>query len=246
MDPDSVVSTHRETALTTLKLPSSDGFPVGVGDRSGRSHRVADLVRRAILDGTYGVGTRLSEPRICSDFDVSRNTLREAFRMLADERLVVHELNRGVFVRVPSTQDVSELYDARRLVECSAVQEHPGGADGLEAVAAALDRADRMAAAGDWVGVGTADIDFHRELTALGSTRIVALMQSIWNEMRLAFHVVGRPDAFHGSYLERNHAILDALVTRGGPVAATMLRSYLDEAEQLVLQAYRRRDLASG
>lgn len=216
------------------------------GDRSGRSHRVADRVRQAILDGTYGVGTRLSEPRICTDFDVSRNTLREAFRILAEERLVVHELNRGVFVRVPSTQDVSELYDARRLVECAAVREHPGGAGGLEAVANALQRADQQAAAADWVGVGTADIDFHRELTALGSTRIVALMQSIWYEMRLAFHVVGSPDDFHGSYLERNHVILDALVARGGPVAAEMLRSYLDEAEQRVLQGYRRRALASG
>ncbi len=206
---------------------------------------MADLVRRAILDGTYGLGTRLSEPRICSDFDVSRNTLREAFRMLADERLVVHELNRGVFVRVPSTQDVSELYDARRLVECAAVGEQPRGAQGLEAVEEALQLADRMALAGDWVGVGTADIDFHRELTALSSTRIVALMQSVWNEMRLAFHVVDRPDAFHGSYLGRNHLIHEALVTRGGRVASKMLRSYLNEAERQVLQAYRHRGLSS-
>ncbi len=224
--------------MTTLHLPSSDGADVS---RAGRSQRVADLIRQNILDGTYGLGTRLSEPQIASTFAVSRNTLREAFRMLAEERLVVHELNRGVFVRVPTTQDVSELYDARRLVECAAVAEHHGGADGLEAVAAALTRADEQAAAADWVGVGTADIDFHRELTALGSTRIVALMQSIWNEMRLAFHVAGRPDAFHGSYLARNHAILDALSTRGGPFAAGMLRAYLDEAEQQVLQAYRRR-----
>lgn len=232
--------------LTTLDRPTPDRSLTEVADRAGRSQRVADVVRRAILDGTYGLGARLSEPQICTELGVSRNTLREAFRMMAEERLVVHELNRGVFVRVPSTQDVSELYDARRLVECAAVRGHPGGAGGLEGVAAALDRAERKAAALDWIGVGTADIDFHRELTALGSTRIVALMQSIWNEMRLAFHVVGRPDDFHGSYLERNRFILDALATRGGPVAAAMLQTYLDEAEQQVLAAYRRRDVTRG
>ena len=210
-------------------------------DAAGRARRVADVVRQGILQGTYGFGTRLSEPQICRDLDVSRNTLREAFRALAEERLVVHELNRGVFVRVPTVEDVSELYDARRLVECAAVAGHPGGAAGLERVAATLDRADATARAGDWAGVGTADIDFHRELTALGSTRVVALMQVVWNEMRLAFHVVARPDAFHGSYLDRNHAILDALVTAGGTVAAPMLRAYLDEAEGQVLAAYRRR-----
>ncbi|MGI3781579.1 MAG: GntR family transcriptional regulator [Janthinobacterium lividum] len=210
-------------------------------DPAGRSERVADHVRHSILEGTYALGTRLSEPRICRELQVSRNTLREAFRVLAEERLVVHQLNRGVFVRVPTTQDVSELYDARRLVECAAVAAHPGGPVGLERVVETLERADVTAAAEDWVGVGTADIDFHRELTALASTRIVALMQSIWDEMRLAFHVVARPDAFHGSYLHRNHEILDALVERGGPVAAPMLRDYLDEAESQVLAEYRGR-----
>ena len=210
-------------------------------DPSGRAERVADHVRRGILDGTHPLGSRLSEPQICGDLHVSRNTLREAFRTLAEERLVVHQLNRGVFVRVPTTQDVSELYDVRRLVECAAVGTHPGGAAGLERVLETLQRADATAQTQDWVGVGTADIDFHRELTALASTRVVTLMRSIWNEMRLAFHVVARPDAFHGSYLRRNHEILAALVEQGGAVAAPMLRAYLDEAESQVLAAYRSR-----
>jgi DNA-binding GntR family transcriptional regulator len=212
-------------------------------DQPGRAETVADHVRRGILDGTHAFGSRLSEPQLCRDLHVSRNTVREAFRTLAEERLVVHLLNRGVFVRVPTTQEVSELYDARRLVECAAVAGHPGGRAGLERVLATLERADATAAAGDWVGVGTADIDFHRELTALASTRVVVLMQSVWNEMRLAFHVVARPDAFHGAYLGRNHAILDALVAAGGPVAAPMLRAYLDEAESQVLDEYRSRGL---
>jgi hypothetical protein len=49
----------------------------------------------------------------------------------------------------------------------------------------------------------------------------------------------------HGSYLERNHLIYDLLLRRGGPAAAAELRRYLDEAEQHVLEAFRRRDLAS-
>jgi DNA-binding GntR family transcriptional regulator len=210
-------------------------------DRSGRAHRVADLLRTGILDGTHRLGVRLSEPELCTAFDVSRNTLRESFRMLAEERLVVHELNRGVFVRVPTEQDVRELYDARRLVECAAVRDHGRRTDGLDGVAETLERAERLAAAGDWIGVGTADIDFHRALTALGSTRVEQLMQSIWNEMRLAFHVVARPGDFHGSYLVRNHVVLDTLLQRGGVAAAKELRDYLDEAEQRVLGAYRER-----
>jgi DNA-binding GntR family transcriptional regulator len=233
------VSVPASTALEPPEPPEPPEPTAAEG--SSRSERVADHVRQGILAGLYGVGTRLSEPQISQELNVSRNTLREAFRALTEEQLVVHELNRGVFVRMPTTQDVSELYDARRLVECAAVAAHRGGPAGLERVAATLERADAVAATGDWVGVGTADIDFHRELTALASTRVVGLMQSVWNEMRLAFHVVARPDAFHGAYLQRNHEILDALVDQGGPVAADLLRAYLDEAESQVLAAYRSR-----
>ncbi|MEZ0166666.1 GntR family transcriptional regulator [Kineococcus sp. LSe6-4] len=212
------------------------------GDRSGRAGRVAGLLRDAVLDGTHPVGSRLSEPDLCTAFGVSRNTLREAFRMLADERLVVHELNRGVFVPVPTAQDVRDLYDARRLVECAAVRDHGRRRDGLDAVAATLERADRLAAAGDWAGVGTADVDFHRALVALGSVRVAALLQSVWHEVRLAFHLVERPGEFHADYLRRNHALLDTLREHGGVVAAQELRAYLDEAEARVLQAHRGRE----
>ena len=228
----------------SVPVPSTlDPAERTAAETPGRAERVADHVRRGILQGVYGVGTRLSEPQISRELNVSRNTLREAFRALTEERLVVHELNRGVFVRVPTTQDVSELYDVRRLVECAAVAAHTTGRTGLDAVVETLERADLTAAQGDWVGVGTADIDFHRELTALASTRVVDLMQSVWNEMRLAFHVVARPDDFHGSYLTRNHVILDALVERGGPAAADLLRAYLDEAETQVLAEYRARGM---
>ena len=238
MEASSTLDARSRPISATTAAPVLHPAP---SDPAGRARRAADHVRDDILAGVHPVGVRLSEPRISGDLGVSRNTLREAFRMLAEERLVVHELNRGVFVRVPTAQDVSELYDVRRLVECAAVAAHPGGTTGLEQVAATLDQADAAARAEDWVVVGTADIDFHRELTALGSTRIVGLMQSVWNEMRLAFHVVARPHAFHGSYLARNHSILAALADAGGPTAARLLRDYLDEAESQVLAAYRAR-----
>ena len=210
-------------------------------DPSGRAERVADHVRRGILDGTHRLGSRLSEPQICGDLHVSRNTLREAFRTLAEERLVVHELNRGVFVRVPT--DAGRARAVRR-PPARGVRgggHPPGRCRWLGAGDRDPGARGRDGPGQDWVGVGTADIDFHRALTALGSTRVGQLMQSVWNEMRLAFHVVASPGEFHGSYLARNHVVLDTLLQRGGVAAARELRAYLDEAEQRVLRAYRER-----
>ncbi|RDI50879.1 GntR family transcriptional regulator [Nocardia mexicana] len=208
-------------------------------DRASRSAQVADIVRDRILDGTFRPGTRLSEPDICAALKVSRNTLREAFRTLIEERLVVHELNRGVFVRIPSAEDVAEVYKCRRIVECAALRDHPRTGADLGPVAATLVRADQCAAQGDWTGVGTADVDFHRAVTALNDSRLLdALMSNVWNELRLIFHVVADPNAFHHPYLRRNHEVLDTLAGGRAADAADMLADYLGDAESQILAAY--------
>lgn len=93
----------------------------GLLERTSRTTRVAGILREEIIDGTFRPGARLSEPDICAALDVSRNTVREAFQILIEDRLVAHELNRGVFVRVPTAEDITELYICRRVVECAGV-----------------------------------------------------------------------------------------------------------------------------
>ena len=80
-------------------------------DRSGLVHastadRVTELLRTHIMEGLFPPGTRLSEEVIGQALGVSRNTLREAFRLLCHERLAVHQMNRGIFVPVLTRADV--------------------------------------------------------------------------------------------------------------------------------------------
>ncbi|WP_024804796.1 GntR family transcriptional regulator [Nocardia sp. BMG51109] len=208
-------------------------------ERAGRSAQVADIVRAGILDGTFRPGARLSEPDICAALTVSRNTLREAFRTLIEERLAVHRLNRGVFVRVPSAEEVAEVYRCRRIVECAALRDPPSAPADLGPVREALAHADRRAAQGDWTGVGTADVAFHRAVTALNGSRLLdALMAGVWNELRLIFHVVADPSDFHGPYLRRNHEVFDTLAGGDAATAAQLLADYLDDAQARILAAY--------
>jgi DNA-binding GntR family transcriptional regulator len=208
-------------------------------DRGSRSTQIADIVRSCILDGAFRPGTRLSEPEICSALGVSRNTLREAFKSLVEERLVVHELNRGVFVRVPTPDDVAELYSCRRIIEGSAVRGLDGATADLSALHSALADADACAAVEDWTGVGNADITFHKAISALNnSKRLDRLMNDVWNELRLVFHVMDDPHTFHQPYLERNHTICDLITERNIESAERMVYSYLSDAETQILAAY--------
>lgn len=206
---------------------------------------MADLLRQRITDGGLPPGARLSEELISESLGVSRNTLREAFRLLIRERLLVHELHRGVSVRVLGLADVVDIYRVRRFVECAAVGEsQTAPAACLASVGDALAEAETAAAAGDWRAFATADLHFHQAIGRLaGSPRLDELMRRILAELRLVFAVMRDPREFHEPYLARNRHIW--LLLRDGDVAGAeaVLRQYLDAAEAQLVAAYK---LASG
>ena len=210
--------------------------------RTSTAERVSDILRSRIADGYFPPGTRLSEDSIGGALGVSRNTLREAFRLLTHERLLVHELNRGVFVRVLSVEDVEDIYRTRRLVECAVVRGLGEPPYALEQPAAAVTEGQLASVEDDWKGVGTANIHFHRELVALaGSARTDELMRSVFAELRLAFHLVDDPKALHEPYLQRNRLILQALQANNPAEAEKLLAVYLDDSLERVVDAYRQR-----
>ncbi|MEV5744528.1 GntR family transcriptional regulator [Microbispora rosea] len=91
-------------------------------DRASTAELVADVLRENVIDGSLPPGTRLSEETIGNLLGVSRNTLREAFRLLSYENLLVHELHRGVFVRKLAAADVADIYAMRRILETASVR----------------------------------------------------------------------------------------------------------------------------
>ncbi|WP_086770147.1 GntR family transcriptional regulator [Streptomyces bobili] len=210
--------------------------------RTSTAERVADILRSRIADGYFPPGTRLSEDSIGGALGVSRNTLREAFRLLTHERLLVHELNRGVFVRVLTVEDVEDIYRTRTLVECAVVRGLGKPPYTLSNLAEAVEEGQRAARESDWKSLGTANIHFHRALVALaGSERTDELMRSVFAELRLAFHVVDDPRRLHEPYLARNRQILRALEAGDGAEAEKLLGVYLGDSRERIVEVYRRR-----
>ncbi|MFD7550768.1 GntR family transcriptional regulator [Streptomyces sp. NPDC059578] len=213
--------------------------------RTSTAERVADVLRGRIADGYFPPGTRLSEDAIGGALGISRNTLRESFRLLTHERLLEHRLNRGVFVRMLSIQDVEDIYRTRRLVECAVVRGLGTPPHAVEQIAAAVAEGRAAAHARDWKGVSTANIRFHRELVALaGSERTDELMRSVLAELRLAFHLVDDPRGLHEPYLARNERILKALESGESATAEHLLATYLDDSRRRLVEAYGQRTAA--
>ncbi|GHF37905.1 GntR family transcriptional regulator [Streptomyces mashuensis] len=208
------------------------------------AQRAATALRDRIQAGVLPPGSRLSEEALGRDLGVSRNTLREAFRLLAHESLVEHRLNRGVFVRVLDADDVRDVYRMRAVLEGAGVRAAAGAPPALRAaVGAAVDEAERAAAAGDWREVGSADLRFHRALAALaGSARVDAAMDRLLAELRLAFHTMPSPRRFHEPFVARNRTLAGLLDGGDAAAAEAELADYLRHALRLILDAMREAD----
>jgi len=194
-------------------------------------------MRERITDGSLAPGSRLPEDAVGSALGVSRNTLREAFRLLVHERLAVAEFNRGVFVRRLTHDDVVDLYRVRRLIECAAVRRAADATpDAIAAMRQAVADGEQAAVDGRWPEVGTANMRFHQAIVALvGSSRLDEHMRQVTAELRLAFHVMANPRAFHEPYLRRNRELAALIEAGDGAAAAQQLATYLDDAERQLL-----------
>lgn len=203
------------------------------------AERVGSALRQQIVDGALRSGTRLTEDTISTALGFSRNTIREAFALLAAERLVVREPNRGVFVATPTLADVTDLYAVRLVVEPTSLEHGPGLHVGTAAELAGIVEGARAAReAGDVAGIAQSNQEFHRAIARLSqSRRVDQLMEASLAEMRLVFHLMDNDAGFHEPYLDRNAAIIRLLEEEGRAAAAAVLRTYLADARDHLLEA---------
>jgi DNA-binding GntR family transcriptional regulator len=236
---------HRASKEPTLtatddhidRLPEAAGALAPV---SSQAERVADMLRSFVIDGSLAPGVRLSEERLSRKYEVSRNTLREAFRLLSRERLLVHQMHRGVFVSRPTSDDVRDLFSVRRHLELPAVrQAGRASAEAVRAVGAAVDEGEAARDHADWWAMGTANMHFHQALAALaGSPRLNEFMNQVLAETRLVFHVMNDPEQYHAPYLDWNRRIHTALADGRPDLAADELAAYLDASEHQLVTAF--------
>ncbi|MDX8029849.1 GntR family transcriptional regulator [Lentzea sp. BCCO 10_0856] len=217
-----------ETWVSTLAQGKADL------ERASTAQKVADMLRERVLDGELAPGLRLSEEAIGGALGVSRNTLREAFRLLTRDRLLVHEHSRGVFVRRPTGDDVRDLYAARRVIECGALRRWNDVTEALrEAARAPVRQAVTRAEKNDWTRAGQANIQFHRAIVRLaGSERLNEESDRLFAELMLAFNVAQEINDFYQSYVPWNLRIVELLNNGEVDQAVGQLTEYLDAAEQ--------------
>ena len=95
-----------------MEIPST--LPI---ERRALHEEVAERLREMITEGVLAPGSRLNERVLCERLGVSRTPLREAFKVLAAERLVELNPNRGAIVATLSADDVEHLFELMAALE---------------------------------------------------------------------------------------------------------------------------------
>ncbi|HZK02329.1 MAG TPA: GntR family transcriptional regulator [Anaerovoracaceae bacterium] len=86
------------------------------------SEEIENILRERILKGEYDIGQRIKENSVAEELKVSRTPIREAFKGLEQEGLIVTIPNRGSFALGLTKKDIQDIYAVRILVEALAVE----------------------------------------------------------------------------------------------------------------------------
>lgn len=200
----------------------------------------ADLIRRAILDGTLRPGQRLTEEGLAGDLRISRTPVREALRVLQTEGHVESAPYHGSTVRTYTVDDLDDIYQLRALLEGH------GARRAAERIAAAdverlRESCVRLLAFGDATtgnvdGIVEENLFFHTTiLEAADSQRLGDMVRKVI-ELPLVYksYVWYSPDQKRIS--DRAHQqLVDVLAVRDADGAELVMRNHVLSARDMLV-----------
>ena len=96
--------------------PANEGLPVRwlvpqAGEMLSLTEQIASKIGNRIIAGEIEPGAHITEQQLADEFRVSRGPIREAFRILEREHLVVYSARRGITVPKLGAEDFDEIYE---------------------------------------------------------------------------------------------------------------------------------------
>ncbi len=168
----------------------------GAGRGGPRGQQVIEILRNAIIVGTYEPGERLIEATLSTELGTSRGPVREALRQLENEGLVMSFPYKGAVVLGVSDDEVQEVLIPIRLTlerySFTHALERMTDND-LGELGKQVWLMEQAAAADDLPRVVEADLRFHEVvISASGQPHTVQIWGTIWPRIRAYFYRYGR------------------------------------------------------
>jgi DNA-binding GntR family transcriptional regulator len=195
--------------------------------------QVASILRQRILKGELRPGMALQEVPLAASLGVSRNTMREATRILSLEGLLTRSIHRGVAVSQLSLKDVQEIYHLRRMLEIPAVlTAKTDNADVLPELKNAFEGYEQAVQDRDWVRAVEFDLHFHTLLIRFHrNRRLESFYQKLIGELRMGMVLVDRGHDDPGRLVPAHRKLYQLLSAGKLKQCAALLAQHLDDSE---------------
>ncbi len=200
------------------------------------------FLRRRIITGELKPGQKLNESSLSEDLGISRPPLRETFRMLEKDHLVITFPRKGTYVAELSIGDFEEICQIREMIECFTMDLiKASGIRNLPKVTAALDRGSNLSLPFNSVdpeelfkGIKLL-LDFHDSLIEYsGNSRMAHIYRSMgYNLARYQFIYFNIEGAVQHS-LDDHKKILQLITNGSYDQAKEDLRKHIQYAAELV------------
>jgi len=201
---------------------------------AGRSvfrEEVREALIRAILDGRYKPGDRLTEMSLAREFGVSQAPIREALAHLERMGFVKSEAFKGTYVRRHTSQELRDIYLVRAWLEALAgylAAPKLTERDHI-ALAAQVSEMVEQAKVGNASGFYKADYEFHQIVVRTANN---SMLTQIFESMQFGYWTFASTiltDTDLNSLAVRHYEVVDALRTGNRDVAADALRKHIEE-----------------
>ncbi|PRB43113.1 hypothetical protein CQ020_06385 [Arthrobacter sp. MYb23] len=200
---------------------SADDF---LGAGNALAEDILSAIRQGLVDGTFSGESEISLSKLNRLLGAPVRDIRAAVRALTEDGLVTAARSDSVVVRIPSLDDVTETYMARRALGAIVVRAASRwSAEGRSRVKHHIDELGDCARRNDVTRAHYLDLDFQIALfEGSGLNRIPAILETLTKQAFMHFAVMGARYAFSPKIiLDQNTEIFEA-IDAGDLRAATL------------------------
>lgn len=218
--------------------------PIAIQRPPSLAETVAHAIEELIAHGQFKPGMSLVESRLCEQLEVSRSTLREAFRLLQDRGLIENVPHRGFSVTTLDERKVREIYELRMVLESQAVrwtvERGSFSNEAIELIRAAFQTMCNLTADGTSIDMVEADMNFHRVLCSFcDNTLLLSVLDGLRLHTRrfILFTKLYQSDL--ATEAETHRPIVEALLAPDQSQLEQVVREHIREAGELLVTRIR-------
>ncbi|EIA3112301.1 GntR family transcriptional regulator [Vibrio cholerae] len=209
---------------------------------STKSENLTEYLIEAIVEGQLAPGSKISEPELAKQFQVSRGPLREALMRVEGLRLIERIPHIGARVIQLSPTKLVELYAVREALEGMAARLAARNITeielaGLESLLSTHStHIDQVEGASYFHQQG--DFDFHyRIIQASRNQQLIGLLcDELYHLLRMYRYQSPRSHSRPVEALEEHKFILRAIRQRDEELAEMLMRRHISRSRQLIEQ----------